>query len=330
VCAQVFEPSGQYALSKRLMSARTSGPKGVSLWWQVAPQGTPVVSRGIEDINMAEQPSTVTPFESKLADGRQRFLASAIEHALLSGRRNARDFIRHFPPELIMEGMADHPELRAGILTQTTGLKMKIATKKSWQSAAEDLRIALSENETNPETVVSVFHPDDRIRYLDARRLWSFLIEGEFWNVAPTKSEEHRIAKQHVAFLLDRALTDNLVTHRSIIEGISVAELATRLPKAELGKIIEGALAAGQRKAPFTEVELWAALTAPVLVEFVPLAHLWNQVIAPKVAEAHGYTTAKMPTAPPPSRGKDEKWVEIPDDAAASAGTEVVSEDDFA
>lgn len=287
-----------------------------------------VVLRSIEDINMAEQSNTVTSFESKLADGRQRFLAFAIEHALLSGRRNARDFIRHFPPELIMEGMADHPELRAGILAETTGLKLKIAAKKSWQSAAEDLRIALTEGETNPEAVVSVFQPDDRVRYLDGRRLWSFVIEGEFWNVAPTKSEEHRIAKQHIAFLLDRALTDGLVNHRAIIEGITVAELATRLPKAELGKIIEGALAAGQRKAPFTEVELWAALTAPVLVEYVPLAHLWNFVIAPKVAEAHGYV-AKPLTTPPASRGKDEKWVEIPDDGAAT-GSEVVSEDDFA
>ena len=200
--------------------------------------------------------------------------------------------------------------------------------KKSWQSAAEDLRIALAEGETNPETVVSVFHPDDRVRYLDARRLWSFVAEGEFWNVAPTKSEDHRIAKQHIAFLLDRALIDSLLSHRTIIEGITVAELATRLPKAELGKIIEGALAAGQRKAPFTEVELWAALTAPVLVEYVPLSHLWNQVIAPKVAEAHGYT-AKPQSVAPPSRGKEEKWVEVPDDGAA-AGSEVVSEDDFA
>jgi hypothetical protein len=286
------------------------------------------VLRSTEDINMAEQSGNASQFESKLADGRQRFLAYAIEHALLSGRRSARDFIRHFPPELIMEGMADHPELRAGILAQTTGLKIKIATKKSWQSAAEDLRIALTENETNPETVVSVFHPDDRVKYLEAQRLWAFLVEGDFWNVAPTKSEEHRIAKQHVAFLLDRALIDGLVNHRTVIEGISVAELATRLPKAELGKIIEGALAAGQKKSPFTEVELWTALTAPVLVEYVPLSHLWNQVIAPKIAEAHGYVTKNVSVAPP-SRGKDEKWVDIPQDAATPSG-EVISEDDFA
>lgn len=277
---------------------------------------------------MAEQSSNVIQFQSKLSDGRQRFLAFAIEHALLVGRRSAKDFIRHFPPELVMEGMADHPEIRANILAHTTGLKVKIAAKKSWQSAAEDLRIALTEGETNPETVVAVFDPDDRVRYLDARRLWSFLVEGEFWNVAPTKSEEYRIGKQHIAFLLDRALVDGLITHRTIIEGISVSELATRLPKAELGKIIEGALSAGQRKSPFTEVELWGALTAPVLVEYVPLAHLWNAVISPKIADTHGYSlpASGTPSAPPP---KDEKWVEIPDDNAALSG-EVISEDDFA
>jgi hypothetical protein len=277
---------------------------------------------------MAEQSSNEIQFQSKLSEGRQRFLAFAIEHALVAGRRTAKDFIRHFPPELIMEGMAEHPNLRASILAQTTGLKLKIAAKKSWQSAAEDLRIALSEGETDPETVVSVFDADDRVRYIDARRLWSFLIEGEFWNVAPTKSTEYRVAKQHIAFLLDRALIDGLITHRDIIEGISVAELATRLPKAELGKIIEGALTAGKRMSPFTEVELWTALTAPVLVEYVPLAHLWNAVISPKIADAHGYSLSAVPPMNT-SSPKDEKWVEVPDDNATMSG-EVVSEDDFA
>jgi hypothetical protein len=187
----------------------------------------------------------------------------------------------------------------------------------------------LTENETNPETVVAVFDPDDRVRYLDPRRLWSFLVEGEFWNVAPTKTEEYKISKQHVAFLLERALIDGLITHRTIIEGITVSELATRLPKAELGKIIEGALAAGQRKSPFTEVELWSALTAPVLVEFVPLAHLWNAVIAPKIADTHGYSLPTSGAAPSNAPPKDEKWVEVPDDSANLSG-EVISEDDFA
>ncbi len=284
---------------------------------------------------MADDQSNPSPFESKLSEGRQRFLAHAIEHALGVGRRSAHDFIRHFPPEAIMEGLAQQPELRASILAQTTGIKARIAAKKSWQSAAEDLSIALSENETNAAAVVAVFQPDDRVRFLDHQRLWAFLVEGDFWTVAATKGEEFKIAKQHLAFLLERALRDGLVTHEAVISGITVGEVATRLPKVELGKIIEGALQAGKKKAPFTEVELWAALTAPVLVEYVPLAHIWSTVLVPRVAETHGYVPAKQPEEPvkqaTAAAGATEEWLDVADEAgAASARAEEVSEDDFA
>jgi hypothetical protein len=278
-------------------------------------------------------------FESKLTDGRQRFLAHAIEHALAISRRSAADFIRHFPPEVIMEGMAEHPELRASILSQTTGLKVKIAIKKSWQSAAEDLRIALTEGETDAQTVVSVFDPDDRVRYMPRSKLWAFLTEGDFYNVTANRTNDHRIAKQHIAFLLDRALNDGLLTHRDIVDGVTVAELSTRLPKAELGKIIEGALLAGRNRKPFTDLELWSALTAPALVEYVPLPHVWSTVIVPKIAVAHGFSTdsdggqVAVPPAPAPSSPKaaaqdDQEWVELPEDTIGSS--DLISEDDFA
>lgn len=291
--------------------------------------------------------STTPLFESKLTDGRQRFLAHVIEHALAISRRSAADFIRHFPPETIMEGMAEHPELRASILSQTTGLKVKIALKKSWQSAAEDLRIALSEGETNAQTVISVFDPDDRVRYLPRNKIWAFLIEGDFFNVTANRTNDHRIAKQHIAFLLDRALNDGLLTHRDIIDGVTVAELSVRLPKAELGKIIEGALLAGRHRKPFTDLELWSALTAPALVEYVPLPHVWSAVVVPKIAIAHGFSTEsearqatpaqsataqQAPTpqasAPQASAQDDQEWVELPEDNVASG--DVISEDDFA
>lgn len=280
-------------------------------------------------------------FQSKLTDGRQRFLAHAIEHALAISRRSAADFIRHFPPEVIMQGMADHPELRASILSQTTGLKVKIAIKKSWQSAAEDLRIALTEGETDAQTVVNVFDPDDRVRYLPRSKIWAFLTEGEFYNVTANRTNDHRIAKQHIAFLLDRALTDGLLTHRDIVDGVTVGELSTRLPKAELGKIIEGALTAGRNRKPFTDLELWSALTAPALVEYVPLPHVWSTVIVPKIAVGHGFSsesdaTAAAPAPPAgptpaesPVKGKDDQeWVELPDDTVGSS--DLISEDDFA
>jgi len=75
---------------------------------------------------------------SKLEHGRQRFLAYAIEHSFQIGRRTPHDFIRHFPPRAIMEALALRPDLRAGLLVPTTGLKHKIALKKTWQSAGDD------------------------------------------------------------------------------------------------------------------------------------------------------------------------------------------------
>ena len=235
------------------------------------------------------------PFKSTLTQGKQRFLSFVIEHALEVGRRTSADFIRHFPPDAIMKGLEHQPSIRASILVLTTGLKQKIAIKKSWQSAAEDLQISLDEGETDAESIVAVFKPDDRVRYLDSRKLWSFIVEGEFWKAQPGKKPDFERAKQHVAFMIDRALQDGLLTHRDLVEGITVAELAQRMPKADLGRIIERALANSHKNAPFTEVDLFDAVTAPVLVDHVPLEHIWNNLIMPKVAEVHGYLESREP-----------------------------------
>ena len=277
---------------------------------------------------MTEQAKDV--YESRLTVGRERFLAHVVEHAINVGRRSADDFVRNFPPEEIMQRLGDRPELRAEILAQTTGLKARIAVKKTWQSAAEDLRIALNEAETDAATIVSAFHPDDRVRFLDHGRLWSFIIEGEFWKRTEGPAGKDKTSAQHLAFMLERALTDALITHRDIIEGISVAEIAARLPKAELGKIIDGALAAGHRHTPFTESDLWAALTAAVLVEYVPLRLVWERVIQPKIAEVHGYVTSAAESTPASgSLSPDPEWVEVGSSTASSVSTEVVSDDDF-
>jgi hypothetical protein len=229
------------------------------------------------------------PFKSSLKEGRQRFLAHAVEHALEIGRRSAADFIRHFPPSAIMKGLEHQPGLRAAILVLTTGLKKRIATKKSWESAAEDLQIALDERETDAESIVAVFNPDDRIRYLDNKQIWAMLVEGEFWNTPSGEKDAFERAKAHLAFMLDRALVDHLVTHRDIVEGITVAELATRLPKSELGIIIESALTNSHDGKPFTEADLLRARPPEVLVNYVPLPHIWKCVVVPKIAQAHGY-----------------------------------------
>lgn len=227
-------------------------------------------------------------FRSELGEGRQRFLAHVIQHALSVGRRSPDDFIRHFPPGRIMESLRDRAELRANILIITTGVKRRIALKKDAVSAGEDLQIALDEGETDPETIVDLFDPDHRVRYLDAKDLWRFIVEGAFWK-AKGDAESQRIAKAHIAYMLDRALEDDLITHRDIVTVTTVEKLAQLLPREELAKLLAGALELARAGAPFSEEELIARTPPSVLVEHVPLTLLWEDLIDPMIAEVHGF-----------------------------------------
>jgi hypothetical protein len=233
------------------------------------------------------------PHSSQLSKGRERFLAHVVEHGFEVGRRTAEDFVRHFPPTLIMEGLKDQAKLRADILVQATGVKEKVAIKKSWESCADDLQIALDEGETNAGSVMKIFQMDDRVRFLDHKLLWAYVTEGEFWKISPSRQKEYAAAKSHMAFMLARALDDKLVSHADIVEGITVEELASRLPKSELGKIIKGALECGKRNAPFTETDLLLSMPPDVLVNYMPLFQVWDAIIEPKIAIEHGYTNKK-------------------------------------
>jgi hypothetical protein len=230
---------------------------------------------------------------STLGKGRERFLAHVIEHGFEVGRRTPEDFVRHFPPTLIMEGLKDNAKLRAEILVQATGVKEKVAIKKTWESCADDLQIALDEGETDASAIMKIIQLDDRVRYLDHKALWSYVTEGEFWKISPSRQKEYAAAKSHIAFMLGRALDDKLVTHADIVEGITVEELASRLPKSELGKIIKGALDCGKRNAPFTETDLLGSMPPDVLVNYMPLFQVWDAIIEPKIAIEHGYTAKK-------------------------------------
>ena len=239
-------------------------------------------------------------FESKLSKGWQRFLAHVIEHGLAVGRREPEDFIRHFPPGAIMEGLSERPQLRANILIIATGVRPKIAAKKTVSSCTEDLEIALSENETDAETVVTLFDPDDRVRYLDAELLWKFVTEGSFWDVDRADKSSFEVAQEHLAFMLERGLLDGLVTHRDIVDGVSVTELARLLPRDDLAKIVAGALSAGQSGHAFSEEALLSEVPCATLVKHIPLPSLWERVIVPRISQKYGFENA-ADEPPPPS-----------------------------
>ncbi len=232
------------------------------------------------------------PFESKLPEGRQRFLAHAIDHAFAIGRRTAEDFLRHFPPAAIMAGL--EAERRAQILVVCTGVRQKIATKKSAESCAEDLQIALDEEETDAATVLTLLDPDDRVRYLDAPALWAFLTEGEPWR------DESATAREHVARLIDHALAEGLLTHREMVEAVSVGALTEQLPREALGLVLAAALAQARDGAPFDEEKLLAVVPPATLAAHVPLTDLWDRVVVSKVALRHGFAGGEAAPAPEP------------------------------
>jgi hypothetical protein len=211
-----------------------------------------------------------------------------IEHAFTIGRRSSRDFLRHFPPSIIMEALKDNPSLRADILEAATGVKRKVALKKSAGSSGEDLQIALDEGEAAADEVVRLFRPDDRVRYLPRGKLWAFVTEGDFWKANKNEKGGYERAQAHLAYLLDRALKDHMVNHQDIIEGITIAKLCLLMPRPELETAMNSALMLGRRGQPFSDRDLYDNLSSITIVNYIPLTHIWEEVVHPFIAVEHG------------------------------------------
>jgi hypothetical protein len=229
------------------------------------------------------------PFVSSLSTGASRFLAEVLDNALRCGRRTPADFIRHFPPAAIMEALDGVPNIRATFLTVLVGLREKTALRTPSSDAGRLLEAALNEGDCDAESVVSVFTPDDRIRYLDAKKIWLFLMEGDFWKVSRSKDAgAHKIAQAHIAFMIDHGITHGLQSHRDLVDGITIDVLAEKLPRAELAKVIRAALSMGRDNHPYTERDLYGAVPATVLVDHVALPQVMESVVVPMARRA-GY-----------------------------------------
>lgn len=237
---------------------------------------------------MAQDPADDATFESRLTDGTDRFIAHMIEHSFSIGRRTSRDFLRHFPPSAIMEALKDSPSLRADILEAATGVRRKVAIKKSALSSGEDLQIALEEGEAASDEVIHLFRPDDRVRYLPRAKLWSFLIEGDFWKANKTDKGSYDRAQLHIAFMLDRALKDQVINHQDIVEGISISKICLLMPRSELEMAMTSALSVGRKGLPFSDRDLYDNLSSITIANYIPLPHLWDEVIFPCIAVEHG------------------------------------------
>jgi hypothetical protein len=286
---------------------------------------------------MVESSGAESPFVSGLGKGREAFHAEVTEYALRAGERTPEDFLRHFSCRAIMRSLEARPMERARIVSQSTGVHEKVAHKMSPDASGESLQIALDEGVTTAAAIVKLFQPDDKQRYLERHALWAFDIEGQPWKTTPATKVSYDRAKGYVAYILERALENLLVSHEEVVHAITVTKLAQCLPKEKLGSIIEASLKTSDK---FTEEDLLGAVPPKDLVEYVALDYLWDKVVTPLIAEAHDYApkpvvllagAAKVADLKP--SGDDISWdgksMNPPAPSANVSDDEIVSEDEI-
>jgi hypothetical protein len=232
-------------------------------------------------------------FVSDLPEAKQRFLARIVEHGQKTHVREADDFVRRFPPNVIMEGLKDQPELRAKILEPCVGTRFKVGCLKPYVTAGEDLQFALDAVETTPEQILQALHPDDRVRFLDNRELWASDCEAHYW--VPENEKERERGEAHLCYVIDEAKDQDLITDRDLVEGVGVDKLVHSFINREdvLTKVLSAALADGDAKKAFDYKSLVQVITTKTMVQNVPLDHIWDNVVMPKIAIKYGFVTPK-------------------------------------
>lgn len=225
--------------------------------------------------------SKAAEFVSELSSPSERWLARVMVHTLQEGFRTAEDFVEFFSPAEIMESLDADPDLRAKILVEAAGVHERIARKKSTNSAAEDLRIALEEGICNASAVLDLFPPDSRVAHLEHGRLWTFLTEDEFW--ASVSDSDQAIKR--VQFMLETALDEELITLQELSDGITFEEIAKRLPREDLESLVVEALKLGRKRSVFDEASLVDAVPLSALLGHLALETVWDSVIVEKIAK---------------------------------------------
>lgn len=264
-----------------------------------------------------------TVYVSDLMTAASRFLSKTVQHGLAEGWRKPEDFLRHFTPETILRSLADAHELRAELLVKAANVHEKLARKKSIESGAEDLRLALEVGLTDPQSVLSLLPPDDCVRHLAAPQLWRFLFEEEFWTAAKG-APEHARAVTRMTFLLECALEQNLVTLKDVFDAVGFEQIAAYLAPERLRKLITHAMTIARNGEALTEDQLLTIIPLPQLIAEMPLALVWEAVIARKVAVPSGFMAASgaMPAIqPPPADTSVEKPAPAPGAVAPPASS---------
>ncbi len=239
-----------------------------------------------QDLKTPKPPAASAPTAST-----RRFLAQLMEYSFREGWRTPDDFVKHFPANAIMVALKSAPDLRVAILAAATGIYEEILRRKTPALAAEDLRLALDEGTTSSLQLLTVFSPEDRVRYLDPRKIWDFLAEDRFWQLEADASPELRqSAAERMIFTLTQALQERLLTLREILDGLTYDAVADSLSPHELRSVVRYALVKGRDGIGLNEKVLLEVLPLDKLVRSVPLEHIWNEVVVRRLAIPGGLT----------------------------------------
>jgi hypothetical protein len=238
-----------------------------------------------------EQKTAKPPAASAPTAAARRFLAQLMEYCFREGWRTPDLFIKHFPAPAIMAALKAAPELRVAILVAATGIYEEILRRKSPALAAEDLSLALDEGTTSSLQLLAVFTAEDRVRYLDPRKIWDFLAEDQFWRLDPEATDEQRQgAVERMNFTLTQAVQEKLITVRDILEGLTYEAVADSLSPTELRSVVRHALLRGRDGIGLNEKVLLEVLPLDNLVRSMPLDRIWNEVILRRLAVPCGLT----------------------------------------
>jgi hypothetical protein len=212
-----------------------------------------------------------------------------------------------------MDSLGHDDGLRARVLMGTTRVNERLALRKTIASAAEDLALALEEGLTDADKLLSLMPPDDRVRHLDAAKLWNFLTEIEFWKGETADPQERESFVRRVTFIVERALAEGVLRLQDVADGIGFKRIATCLPRAELQRVVEHALSRAREGQRLTEEQLLEAVPLRTLMTHVPLEHTWNEVVVGRLARPLGFIAPSAEEAararrlppPPPSRSRN-------------------------
>jgi hypothetical protein len=231
----------------------------------------------------------------------QRFLSNLMQVALASDWRTPQQYFEHFGTRSLLEKLESDPPLRAKILIQATGVDERLALRKSAESAAEDLELALEEGLTDPSKLLALLPQEDQIRHLRPLAVWEFLTHDGFWKVDAEPHSKRAVAVRRVLQLLRAALDSGVLSLREVAYGVGLKRIATCLPQPDLQRIVENAFSRARAGQSLSEDELLSTIPLESLVEFVPLEHTWREVVEQRLLRGVGLGVTNGSADAPPS-----------------------------